>query len=174
MNFDELSSAEPYVVAVCMSPGGIPKLPRPIAHVTRAGIDGDGRAHKKHLRSDRAISLFDLGILRDLVREGFSLTPGAAGENLTVEHLNVQQLPPETLLAIGEVLLRLEQPRKPCYVLDSINPRLKEAIVGRCGYLASVVREGIIRPGMAIRVWSTRLRATNNPRPTSSYAKTNS
>jgi hypothetical protein len=29
------------------------------------------------------------------------------------------------------------QPRKPCYVLDAIDPRLKEVIVGRCGHMAS-------------------------------------
>jgi MOSC domain-containing protein YiiM len=78
--------------------------------------------------------------------------PGAAGENLTVADLDVQSLPPGTLLYLGDVVLKLEQPRKPCYVLDAIDPRLKDAIVGRCGYMASVLKEGTIRPGMPIRV----------------------
>jgi MOSC domain-containing protein YiiM len=45
----------------------------------------------------------------------------------------------------------LEQPRKPCYVLDAIDTRLKDVIVGRCGYMASILQEGTIRPGMRIK-----------------------
>lgn len=142
----------PSVVAVCTSPGGIPKLPLPEALVTESGLAGDGRAHAKHIRPDRAVSLFDLEIMQDLVDEGFRLAPGVAGENLTVRHLRVQDLLPGTLLRIGQVVLRLEQPRKPCYVLDAIDPRLKEVLVGRCGYLASVVQGGVVAPDMRIEV----------------------
>jgi MOSC domain-containing protein YiiM len=142
----------PRVVAVCISAGGIPKLPQPLALVQREGLVGDGHNHTKHCRPDRAVSLWDVELLQQLAREGFALVPGAAGENLTVAGLHVQTLPPGTLLEIGGVLLRLEQPRKPCYVLDAIDPRLKEAVVGRCGYLASVVREGTIAPGMRVHV----------------------
>ena len=139
------------LVAVSISPGGIPKRQIAAGRVDAEGIAGDGRAHAKHKRPDRAVSLFDIEILRELVAEGFALTPGAAGENLTVENLAVQQMEPGTLLEIGDVLLRLEMPRKPCYVLDAIDPQLQYAIVGRCGYLASVVRGGTLRPGSAIR-----------------------
>ena len=145
---DRLSGAR--LVAVCTSGGGVPKRPLPAAHVTEQGIDGDLHAHAKHLRPDRALSILDLEVMRDLVIEGFLLQPGTAGENLTVSGLGVQLLPPGTLLEIGEVVLRLEAPRKPCYVLDAIDPRLKEAIVGRCGYMASVVRGGTLRPGLPI------------------------
>jgi MOSC domain-containing protein YiiM len=140
------------LVATSISPGGIPKRPVHSATVTELGIEGDGRAHAKHNRLDRAISLFDLEILLQLVDEGYPLAPGVAGENFTVQGLNVQQLSPGVRLAIGPVELRLEQPRKPCYVLDAIDPRLKEAILGRCGYMASVIRGGIVHPGMPIEV----------------------
>jgi hypothetical protein len=50
----------------------------------------------------------------------------------------VQKLALGTVLQIGDVLLKLEQPRKPCYVLDAIDPRLKDAIVGRCGFMAQL------------------------------------
>jgi MOSC domain-containing protein YiiM len=143
----------PYVIAVSTSPGGIPKPPQADAEVRQAGIVGDGRNHTKHIRPDRAVSLWDFEILQQLKAEGFpTLVPGAAGENLTVVGLDVQSLSPGTLLGIGSVVLKLEQPRKPCYVLDAIDPRLKDTIVGRCGYLASVTREGTIRPGMSIQV----------------------
>lgn len=140
----------PRVVAVCISAGGIPKRPQLEAEVSIEGICGDLHAHDKHNRPDRALCLFDLEILRQLVDEGFRLEPGTAGENITVEGLNIQELPTGTLLQIGEVLIRLEVPRKPCYVLDSIAPQLKDAIVGRCGYMASVLRPGTVRPGMTI------------------------
>jgi MOSC domain-containing protein YiiM len=146
--------AGPYVLAVSISAGGIPKRPQKGAIALTSGLVGDGRNHAKHIRPDRAISLWDHEILRELSREGFDLTPGAAGENLTVVGLKVQAMASGTLLRIGEVVLLLQQPRKPCYVLDAIHPRLKDAIAGRCGYMASVVREGTIRPGIGIDVLS--------------------
>jgi MOSC domain-containing protein YiiM len=142
------------VVAVCVSRGSIPKHTVTAVPVTTDGLAGDGHAHKKHNRPERAVSLFDLEILTQLQKEGFPLYPGAIGENLTVAGLHVQGLPPGTLLEIGDVLLRLEEPRKPCYVLDSINPCLKDVIVGRCGYMASVVEGGMIKSGMEIVIVS--------------------
>jgi MOSC domain-containing protein YiiM len=144
-------SRDGVVVAVSISAGGVPKLPIEQGEVTPQGIIGDVHAHAKHNRPDRAISLLDIEIMHELVREGFPLLPGTAGENLTIEGLNVQQMDQGTLLEIGDVVLRLETPRKPCYVLDVIDPRLKDVIVGRCGYMASVVRSGTVTAGMAIR-----------------------
>jgi MOSC domain-containing protein YiiM len=146
------SSLAGRIVAVSISPGGVPKLPIETAVVTQSGIDGDLRNHEKHIRPDRALSLLDDEIRRDLIAEGFPLEPGTAGENLTVAGLNVQQLTPGTVLSAGDVLIRLEFPRKPCYVLDKIDPRLKEAIVGRCGYMASVLHGGTLQAGMAIQI----------------------
>ena len=139
------------LIAVCVSSGDIPKQSVSSVQVTPAGLAGDEHAHQKHNRPDRAVSVFDWEILTQLQTEGFPLYPGAIGENLTVAGLHVQRLQPGTLLEIGEVLLRLEQPRKPCYVLDAIDPCLKDVIVGRCGYMASVVREGVIDPSMPVR-----------------------
>ena len=144
------------LVAVCVSRGSIPKRTLSAVQVTTGGLQGDGHAHAKHNRPERAVSLLDLEILTQLQREGFPLYPGAIGENLTVAGLHVQSLPPGTLLEIGDVLLRLEEPRKPCYVLDAINPCLKDVIVGRCGYMASVLEGGLIRPSMEIAVASER------------------
>lgn len=155
MSSNVASAVRAYVLAVSTSPGGIPKLPQEFARVSSDGLQGDGRNHAKHIRPDRALSIWDHENLQQLVAEGFHLTPGAAGENLTVSGLNVQQMRHGTLLRIGDVVLKLEQPRKPCYVLDAIDPRLKEVIVGRCGYMASVVRVGVLCPGMPIQVIPT-------------------
>jgi len=142
------------VVALCISSGGIPKHPLSEAQIATPGIVGDGHNHEKHNRPDRALSLIDLEILAQLREEGFDLQPGMLGENLTAVGLSVQKMSPGTLLAVGDVVLRLEQPRKPCYVLDAIDPRLKDVLVGRCGFMASVVHCGTIRPDMKITVLS--------------------
>ena len=146
------AASSPHVIAVCVSKGGIPKVPQEAGYATTAGLAGDGHNHAKHIRANRAICLFDLEILQQLVQEGFALEPGVAGENLTVAGLHVQKLSPGTLLAIGDAVLKLEEPRKPCYVLDAIDPRLKDTITGRCGYMASVVSEGHVARGATIHI----------------------
>lgn len=141
------------VVAVCVSPGGIPKTPRDQVAVSIDGLSGDGHAHEKHCRPDRAVSIQDVELLAEIRDEGFPIGPGSMGENLTVEGLNVQRM------AVGDRLifddgpvLELSQVRKPCYVLDAIDSRLKEVVVGRCGFLARVIRSGSLCPGQGIAV----------------------
>lgn len=146
------TSIMPRLIAVNASQGGIPRFPVGLAYVDRDGLRGDVRAHEKHRRPDRAISLLDYEIILQFVREGFRVWPGRMGENLTVVGLDVQHMQPGTQVAIDQVILRLEEPRKPCYVLDVIDPRLKDAAIGRCGYLASVIQPGIIEAGEVIRL----------------------
>lgn len=150
MNQQPASAA--VVVAVCRSPGGIPKLPVPDVQITESGLQGDGHNHSKHVQPDRAVCLWDMETIRDLIEEGFPLRPGAAGENLTLEGLHVQRLDSGTLLEVGEVVLKLTQPRKPCYVLDEIDVRLKDVVIGRLGFMAAVVCGGTVAPGMSVRV----------------------
>ncbi len=145
---------DPVLVAVCRSPGGIPKKPLSRALVTAQGIEGDAHAHAKHNKPTRALSLFDEEILHQLREEGYPLRAGSIGENLTLRNVHVQRMAPGTILRIGEVRIRLEEPRKPCYVLDAIDERLKDEIQGRCGYMASVLSGGELRPGMSVLVES--------------------
>ncbi|MCL6502264.1 MAG: MOSC domain-containing protein [Pirellulales bacterium] len=140
------------VVAVCVSAGGIPKLPTEQVLIQQDGLEGDRHAHAKHCRPDRAVSLLDVEVMQELVAEGFPLVPGATGENLSIQGLHVQSLAPGMVLRVGEAMLRLTAPRKPCYVLDAIHPCLKDAIVGRCGYLAEVLAPGVVRTGDEVSV----------------------
>ena len=39
-------------------------------------------------------------------------------------------------------MLEVTRLRKPCYVLDAIDPALKDRIAGRCGAYARVLRQG--------------------------------
>lgn len=141
------------VESICVSTGGIPKRPVNSVRVTRAGLEGDGHNHEKHNRPTQAVCLQDAELLEALYREGYPVSHGTIGENLTVRHLRVQNLPSGTILNFtGGVVLELTRERKPCYVLDSINPRLKEAIMGRCGFYAQVLKEGNLTPGEKIQL----------------------
>ncbi len=151
--FNSSLEQKAYVVAVCLSSGGIPKLPVDVVSVTWAGLEGDGHNHEKHNRPTQAVCLQDIEFLEELRKEGFPLSCGTIGENLTVRNLYVQNLPVGTILKFsGGVVLELTKQRNPCYVLDTIDGRLKEAIVGRCGFYAKVLCEGSVKKGETIEV----------------------
>ena len=152
MSENQQDGSRPEVVAVCVSPGGIPKQPQPSVRVLKSGLEGDGRGHAKHNRPARAVSLIDEEILQELSAEGFILGPGSIGENITLRNVHVQNMSPGTILELGIVQVRLEEARKPCYVLDAVDPALKTEIAGRCGYLASVLTEGELSPGTEVLV----------------------
>ena len=142
---------EPIVVAVNISPGGVPKRPIDSACVTINGIEGDGHAHPKHIKPIRAISLIDEEIIETLRQEGYPVFPGSMGENITVRNLSVQRLTPGTRLSFsGGVVIELSEPRKPCFVLGAIHPALEKETVGRIGYMALVITEGVMRVGETI------------------------
>ena len=137
------------VVSINISAGGIPKNPIQICNVSVTGLDGDGHEHSKHICEDRAVSLIDLEILKQLNTEGYNICPGAIGENITVKNLRLQSLHPRDRLQFsGGVQIELVEERKPCFVLDTLGKCLKKDIVGRCGYLAKVIAEGTIATGV--------------------------
>ncbi|MBC8523163.1 MAG: MOSC domain-containing protein [Phycisphaerales bacterium] len=143
------------VLSVNVSTGGIPKIPVEKCCVTVDGLAGDGRDHDKHVCSDRAVSLIDREVLDQLSKEGYEVCPGAVGENLTVEELDVQSLSPGDMLTFsGGLVIELVESRRPCFVLDPLGEELKKDIVGRCGYLAKVIVENEISPGETITVSS--------------------
>lgn len=141
------------VVSINISKGGIPKNPVASAYIKEGGLEGDGHNHEKHYRPIQAVSLQDVEKLDELRAEGYPLYPGATGENVTVSGLNINELPLGTRLEFsGGVVIELSKVRQPCYVLDSINPRLKEDILGRCGYYAKVIIPGQLSVGETIQI----------------------
>lgn len=141
------------VVSVSVSAGGIPKRPVLEAQVGIDGLVGDGHAHEKHRRPHRAVLIQDLELLDELRAEGFAVGPGVMGENVTVRGLRVQGLAAGDRLRFESgPVLELTEPRKPCYVLDAIDPALQSAVVGRCGYLARVLVPGRIFCGQHVQV----------------------
>lgn len=144
------------LVSVNVSPGGIPKSPVEEARVTFDHLEGDGRDHKKHIKPTRAVSLLDMEIIEELRSEGFGVNPGSAGENLTVKGLNVQNMKPGTILRFsGGVEIELTESRKPCFVLDSIDPKFKDKVCKRIGFMARVKKTGVLKAGETIQVKSS-------------------
>jgi len=149
----DLQDKKPYVLSINTSKGGIPKQPVESIYVTRSGLEGDAHNHEKHNRPIQAVCLQDMEKLAELQREGYPLYPGATGENLTVCHLHVNDLPVGAILEFPSgLVLEISKARKPCYVLDAIHPQLKEDIDGRCGMYAQVLQEGMITVKDTIKV----------------------
>lgn len=143
----------PQIVSINISKGGIPKYPMDSVRVTFSGIEDDGHNHAKHYDPIQAICLQDMEQLQELSRHGYSLSPGVAGENLTVSNLNVNSLALGTVLQFfGGVVIEISKVRKPCYVMDAIHPQLKVDAVGRHGMYAKILREGVLSVGETIQV----------------------
>ena len=142
----------PKIVSINISKGGIPKLPVDSIRVSTAGLEGDGHNHAKHYNPIQAVCIQDIEKLNELSRIDYVLSPGKTGENLTVENLYVNSLPVGTRLQFsGGVVLEISKVRKPCYVMDAIDPQLKEDALGRHGMYAKVLREGILEVGETIQ-----------------------
>jgi MOSC domain-containing protein YiiM len=125
----------------------------PACAIVVSGLVGDGHDHEKHNHPDHAVCLLDVEAIERFVAEGFPLVPGAVGENLTLRGVDVQSLSPgDRLRFAGGVELEITKARKPCFVLDAIDPALKVAAVGRIGVLARVIAGGMVEVGERVDV----------------------
>jgi len=109
------------VVQINISPGGVPKLPVASARVTATGLEGDGhRDLEHHGGPERALCLFSLEQIRALQVEGHTVTPGAIGENLTLEGLDWERFQPGAMLELGErVRIEITRYTSPCFNIKS-------------------------------------------------------
>jgi MOSC domain len=137
------------------------------------GVEGDahlGRTvqHRSRVARDptqpnlRQVHLIH-GELHDALRaQGFDLSPGAIGENITTRGIDLLGLPTGARLALGdEAVVELTGLRNPCVQLDRFQPGLMAAVLGRddagrlvrkSGVMAIVVAGGEVRPGDAIAI----------------------
>lgn len=142
---------KPHVVSINISKGGVPKLPIDSVNIIEKGLVGDEHNHEKHYRLTQAVCIQDVERLHELCAKGYPLKPGTAGENLTVQELNVNALPVGTVLEFsGGVVLEITRTRPTCYVMDQIHPKLKEDATDCHGMYARVLKEGILNNGETI------------------------
>ncbi len=148
------------IVQVNVSAGGVPKHAVPGTRVGRLGLDGDAQAHPGvHGGPHRAVALFAIEAIQRVAAEGHPIGPGAAGENLTTEGVELAELAPGTRLGFPSGLeLEIASPDNPC---DTIRGSFIDGKSGRISILkhpldsrmyARVLREGAVATGDAFQV----------------------
>lgn len=137
-----------------VSPGGMPKRPVLFARVTAAGVDGDKQRNQKvHGGPNRAVCLYSEELYEELRNAGVEVEAGNIGENFTTRGLDLRRLAKGDRLRVGsECVIEITDVRVPCRQLRIWDPDLPELIAGRSGWVASVIVEGVVRPGDSIEV----------------------
>jgi MOSC domain-containing protein YiiM len=94
-----------------------------------------------------------------LKKKEIEILAGQMGENLVTAGIDLLNLPVDTILSIGNVMLKLTGLRKPCYKLNAIHPNLLESVIEKksdgtvrykSGVMAVVINGGVIRQGDGI------------------------
>ena len=146
--------------SINVSRGGVPKTSIFEALVTEEGVDSDRQRDLRfHGGPDRAVSLFSFEIIEALQLDGHPISPGSAGENLTVSGLDWAALKPGAEIQIGSVRLLVTGFASPCEkisgsFLDGDMTRLSQKRhAGRSRLYARVLASGVIRPGDEVFVF---------------------
>jgi MOSC domain-containing protein YiiM len=103
------------VVSLNVSSGGVPKLPIQSAELGVCGLMGDDHDDKdSHGGPDRAVCIYATELIEALQREGHPISPGSAGENLTVRGVDWSEMVPGARVAVGGTQLQLTGYTSPC------------------------------------------------------------
>jgi MOSC domain-containing protein YiiM len=134
--------------------------------VNRLGLDGDEQADLTvHGGLDKAVYLYPVEhyawwrerrLEAGVAGADMPLAFGALGENLTTRGILEQDLWIGDLLIIGDVQLKVESPRNPCFKLNAVMGYARAAKhmlqSGFAGVYLRVVQTGAIRAGAAIEL----------------------
>jgi MOSC domain-containing protein YiiM len=153
-------SATGTVHRINVSNGGVPKLPVEEAEVTVEGVAGDRQRNRwVHGGPLRAVCLLALETIERLSADGHPITPGAAGENLTVAGIDWTRLRPGVRLRIGAaVLLQVTAYTVPCRTIaacfaDGDITRLAvERDPSATRVYARVLTPGLVRTGDPVEI----------------------
>ncbi|TGD85502.1 MOSC domain-containing protein [Mycolicibacterium sp. CH28] len=125
--------------------------------VHRLNVDGDGQGDLGgHGGENRAVLVYQLASYRywSGVLGRDDLTPGAFGENLTVDGLPDDEVCIGDRYRVGEVILEVTQPRVTCYRVGMRlgEPRMAALLVShhRPGFYCRVLAEGDVQAGADI------------------------
>ena len=137
------------------------------------GVEGDAHCgvtvkHRSRVARDptqpnlRQVHLLHTELFDELAERGFTITPGALGENLATAGIALLALPVGTELHLGaSAVVRLTGLRNPCVQLDRFQSGLMAAVLGRtaqgalvrkAGVMAIVLHAGPVRAGDTIRI----------------------
>lgn len=146
------------------------------------GVEGDAHAgttvkHRSRVARDpgapnlRQVHLLHAELFADLAERGHGVEPGALGENITTEGVDLLGLPRGTRLEIGDgALVELTGLRNPCSQINGLSKGLMKELVHLddrgetvrlAGVMSVVLAGGEVRPGDGIRV----ILPTGEPQP---------
>jgi MOSC domain-containing protein YiiM len=126
--------------------------------VRGTNVDGDEQADRSvHGGVDKAVYAYGMGDMRAWEAElGRELGPGAFGENLTIDGLDVSGAVIGERWRIGTTLLEVVQPRLPCFKLGARmgDPTFVKRFgkASRPGTYLRIVEEGELGAGDAVEV----------------------
>lgn len=108
------------------------------------GIEGDRKGgHPK-----RQINIMSKSTLDALATKGYNTTPGAMGEQIIINGLDVDDLPAGTLLQFGEtVRVEVTQRRSGCRKVEAVQGFTTQEIIGQMGIMVRVIDGGQIHTG---------------------------
>ncbi|MGX1786403.1 MOSC domain-containing protein [Bosea sp. NPDC055332] len=163
------------IVAVARDQGH--RFSKPILPAIRLlaglGIEGDAHCgetvkHRSRVAVDptqpnlRQIHLIHGELFDELATGGFSIRPGDTGENVTTRGIDLLALPTGTRLRLGaDALVEITGLRNPCVQIETFQPGLLKAVLGRdpdgklirkAGIMGIVLAGGEVRPGDSIAV----------------------
>jgi MOSC domain-containing protein YiiM len=136
------------------------------------GVDGDAHMgkmvrHRSRVARDpdqpnlRQVHLMHAELFEELQTQGFSISAGRMGENITTVGIDLLALPTGTRLEIGaDAIVEITGLRNPCSQLESIQPGLMSAVLDRdadgqlvrkAGVMAIVIQGGDVRRGDPIQ-----------------------
>jgi MOSC domain-containing protein YiiM len=148
------------VAHVNVSPGGVPKLPIAGTWVGRLGLEGDGHTEPEpmHGGPDQAVSIYSVESIARVAADGHRAFPGAFGENLTLEGIEMGSLAAGDRLAIGaELVIEITKHAQPCQTIAHwFVERQISRISGKthpedARWYARVLVEGRLQPGDPVR-----------------------
>jgi MOSC domain-containing protein YiiM len=137
------------------------------------GVQGDAHAgatvkHRSRRRWNpslpnlRQVHLMHAELFDELAEQGFEVSPGQLGENVTTRGVDLLALPTGTLLRIGsQAVVEVTGLRNPCVQIDRFQPGLLKAVlvkdedgrpVRKAGVMGVVVRGGSISPADPVTV----------------------
>jgi MOSC domain-containing protein YiiM len=143
-----------HVHQINVSEGGVPKLPVAGAEIDESGLIGDIQADRVHHgKPDQALCLFSLEVIEGFRAEGHPISPGSAGENITVAGLDWSEVVPGLRMSIGPVEIEITHYTTPCaknaqWFSDGRFNRMHQSKhPGESRVYARVLRGGRIAPG---------------------------
>jgi MOSC domain-containing protein YiiM len=152
------------VASVNVSPGGVPKRPVPRAWVGRSGLDTDSHAEPEpvHGGRDQAVCLYTVESIARVAADGHRAFPGAYGENLTLEGIELGVLRAGDRLRIGGEGLEIELTKRsePCQTIAHWFIERRIARIGSklhpedARWYARVVGEGWVASGDRVELFA--------------------